>query len=122
MCGRKEVIADVLVDTGAQVSLVQNGLFPDLCLKSSDRPVRLKVANRGIMGGRAREAELGLEFGEHDRLDRPDQAKRLMLHGKFYDADLSDGDIIMGYDFMVSNSARALPHRATLIAEANERL
>ena len=28
-CGEKEVIADVLVDTGAQVSLVRNGLFPD---------------------------------------------------------------------------------------------
>ena len=66
MCGRKEVIADVLVDTRAQVSLVLNGLFPDTCLKSSDGPVRLKVANGGIMGGGAPEAELGLEFGEHD--------------------------------------------------------
>ena len=28
----------------------------------------------------------------------------------------------MGYDFMVSNSAGALPHRATFIREANERL
>ena len=53
MCGRKEVIADVLVDTGAQVSLVRNGLFPDTCLKSSARPVRLKVANGGSMGGGA---------------------------------------------------------------------
>ena len=50
MCGRKEVIADVLVHTGAQVSLVRNGLFPDTCLKSSDRPVRLKAGNGGIMG------------------------------------------------------------------------
>ena len=56
MCGQKEVITDVLVYTGAQVSLVQNGLFPDTCLKSSDRPLRLKVTNGGIMGGRAREA------------------------------------------------------------------
>ena len=45
-----------------------------------------------------------------------------MLQGKFYEANLPDSDIIMGYDFMVSNSARALPHRATLIREANERL
>ena len=68
MCGRKEVIADVLVDTGAQVSLVRDGLFPDTCLKSSDRPVRLKVANGEIMGRGARDPELGLEFREHDRL------------------------------------------------------
>ena len=122
MCGRKEVIVDVLMDTGAQVSLVRNGLFPDTRLKSSDQPVRLKVANGGIMVGGAREAELGLEFREHDGLDRPDQAKHLMLHGKLYEADLSDWDIIMGYHFMVSNPARALPHRATLIRETNERL
>ena len=59
---------------------------------------------------------------EHDRWYRPDQAKRLMLHGKFNEADLSDPDTIMGSDFMVSNSGGALPHRATLISEANERL
>ena len=69
MCHEEEVVVDVLVDTGAQVSFVRNGLFPDTCLKSSDRPVRLKVANGGIMGVGAREAELGLEVWEHDRLD-----------------------------------------------------
>ena len=51
MCGPKEVVADVLVDNGAQVSFVQNGLFPDTCFMSSNRPVRLKVANGVIMGG-----------------------------------------------------------------------
>ena len=44
-----------------------------------------------------------------------------MLYAKFYEADLSDGDVTVGYEFMVSNSARAWPHRATLIPEANER-
>ena len=101
MGGRKEVIADVLVDTGAQVSLVRKGLFPDTCLQSSDRPVRLKVANGGIIGGGAREAELCREAWKQDGLDRSDQAKRLMRHGRFYDADLSDWAIIINYDFMV---------------------
>ena len=122
MCGQKEVITDDLVDTGDRVSLVRNGLFPDACLKSSDRPVCLKVSNGRIMGGAAREAEQGLEFGGYDRLDRPGRAERLMLHGKFYEADLSESDIIMGYDFMVSNSAGALPHLATLLHEAQERI
>ena len=45
-----------------------------------------------------------------------------MLHAKFYEADLSDWDIIMGYDFMVSNSVGALPHRAALIREASQGL
>ena len=45
-----------------------------------------------------------------------------MLNGTFYEANLSHWDIITGYDFMVSNSAGALPHRPTLTREANERL
>ena len=120
MYGRKEVVADVLVDTRAQVSLVRFGLIPGTCLKSSDRPLRPKVANGGIMREGAREAKLGLECWEHDRLDQPDQAKRLTLHAKFYQANLSDWDIIMGYDFLVSYSAGALPHCATLLHEANK--
>ena len=122
MCEMKEVVADVLVDTGARVRWVRNALFRDTCLKSGDQPVRLKVANGRIMAGGAREAALGVEFWEHDRLDGPEQAKRFMLHGTFYEADLSDWDIIMGYDFLVSNSAGTLPHPATLMGEANERL
>ena len=45
-----------------------------------------------------------------------------MLHGKPYEADLSHWDIIMAYDPMVSNAAGAMPHGATLVPEANERL
>ena len=82
----------------------------------------LNVASGEIMGGGSREAELGLELWEPDGLDRPDQAKCLMLQGKFYEANLPDRDIIMGYNFMVSNSAGALPHHATLIPDANQRL
>ena len=116
------MVADVLVHTSTQVSLVPKGLFPDICLRDSDQPVRLNVANGKIRCGGSREAELGLELWEHDRLDRPGQAKRLMLQGRFYEADLPDLDIIMGYNFMVSNSAGGLPQCATLIREVNESL
>ena len=121
-CGKKEVIADVLVDTGAKVSLVRKGLFSEEFLKPSRRPVRLKVANGEIMGGGTHEATIGMEFSEHDRLNRPDLAKRIVVSGNFYAADISDWDIIMGYDFMVSNAIGALPHRATLVREDKERL
>ena len=43
-CGREEKVVDVLVDTGAQVSLVRRGLFKEELLQPSRRPVRLKVA------------------------------------------------------------------------------
>ena len=55
LCGEVEKIFDVLVDTGAQVSLVKAGLLPPECLTNSRRPVRLKVANGQYMvGGRGK--------------------------------------------------------------------
>ena len=71
------------------------------------------------MGAMAREAKLGVDFGEHDRLDRPDQAKHLMLNGKDDVADPSDCDVIIGYDLVVNDSAGALPHCPILILYGN---
>ena len=42
-CEQEELVVDVLVDTGAQVSLVRRGLFKEESLQPSRRPVRLKV-------------------------------------------------------------------------------
>ena len=47
LCAWREVVADVLVDIGAQVSPLGRGLFPDACPKDSDQPVRPKIANVG---------------------------------------------------------------------------
>ena len=51
-CGQEELVVDVLVGTGAQVSLVRRRLFKEESLQPSCRPVRLKVANGEIMGGK----------------------------------------------------------------------
>ena len=82
----------------------------------------LKVANGKMMCGRTREASIGIEFGEHDRFNRPDLSKQIGLSGNSYASNISDWDIIMGYDFRVSNAIGALPHRATLVGEDKERL
>ena len=119
-CGQEELVVDVLVDTGAQVTLVRRGLFEEESLQPSRRPVRLKVANGEIMGGGTHEATISMEFWEHERLNRPDLAKRSTLSGNFYVADITDWDMIMGYDFMVANAIGALPHRATLVREDDE--
>ena len=121
-CGQEELVVDVLVDAGAQVSLVRRGLFKEESLQPSRRPVRLKGANGEIMGDGTHEATISMEFWEHERLDRPDLAKRSTLSGNFYVADITDWDMIMGYDFMVVNAIGALPHHATLVREDNEGL
>ena len=72
------------------------------------------------MGGGTDEATINMEFWEHERLNRPDLAKRSTLSGNFYVADITDRDMIMGYDFMVRNAIGALSHRATLVREDEE--
>ena len=49
LCGEVEKVFNVLVDTGAQVSLVKAHLLPPECLTDSRKPVRLKVANGQYM-------------------------------------------------------------------------
>ena len=61
-CGQEELVVDVLVDTGVQVSLVRRGLFKEESLQPSRRPVRPKVANGEIMGGGTHEATISIEF------------------------------------------------------------
>ena len=121
-CGREELVVDVLVHTGAQVSLVRRGLFKEESLQPSRGPVRVKVANGEIMGGGTHVATISMEFWEHERLIWPDVAKRSTQSGNFYVADITDPDMIIGYDFIVSNAIGALPHRATLVREDDERL
>ena len=116
-CGQEELVVDVLVDTGAQVSLVWRGLFKEESLQPSRRPVRLQVANGEVMGGGTSEATISMEFWEHARSNRPDLAKRSTVSGNFYVADITDWGMIMGYDFMVGNAIGALPDGATLVRE-----
>ena len=84
------------------------------------RPVHLKVANGEILGEGLHEATISMEFWEHERFNRPDLAKRSTLSENFYVADITDWDMIMGYDFIVGNTIGALPHCATLVREDNE--
>ena len=68
------------------------------------------------------EPPIGMEPWEHDRLNGPDLSKRIVLSGNLDASDFSHWDIIMGYDFMLSNAIVALPHHATLVREDKERL
>ena len=112
LCGEVEKVFDVLVDTGAEVSLVKAGLLPPECLTDSRKPVRLKVANGQNMVGGTKEAAIGLQFVNHRELSRPDLGKEILLQGRFYEAEMH-WDMIVGYDFMMETDSGVLPAQAS---------
>ena len=121
LCGEVEKVFDVLVDTGAQVSLVKAGLLPPECLTDSRKPVRLKVANGQYMVGGTKEAAIGLQFVNHRELSRPDLGKEILLHGRFYEAEM-DWDMIVGYDFMMETDSSVLPAQASMTLYQDDQL
>ena len=107
--GKNGVMTDVLVDTGAQVSVVQQGVCPEECVGADAQPVRLQGAIGKTMGGGTQQAKISVEIWEHDCLNRPDLAKGLSLSGNFDTADITHGDLIISYDFIVIHAIGALP-------------
>ena len=121
LCGEVEKVFDVLVDTGAQVSLVKAGLLPPECLTDSRKPVRLKVANGQYMVGGTKEAAIGLQFVNHRELSHPDLGKEILLQGRFYEAEM-DWDMIVGYDFMMETDSGVLLAQASMTLYQDDQL
>ena len=121
LCGEVEKVFDVLVDTGAQVSLVKAGLLPPECLTDSRKPVRLKVGNGQYRVGGTKEAAIGLQFVNHRELSRPDLGKEILLQGRFYEAAM-DWDMIVGYDFMMEADSGVLPAQASITLYQDDQL
>ena len=121
LCGEVEKVFDVLVDTGAQVSLVKAGLLPPECLTDSRRPVVLKVGNGQYMVGGTKEAAIGLQFVNHRELSCPDLVKEILLQGRFYEAGM-DSDMVVGYDFMMETDSGVLPAQASITLYRDDQL
>ena len=121
LCGEAEKVFHVLVDTGAQVSLVRAGLLPPECLTDSRKPVRLKVANGQYMVGGTREAAIGPRFVNHRELSCPDLGKEILLQRRFYEAQV-DLDRIVGYDFMMETDSGVLPVQASMTLYQDDQL
>ena len=109
LCGEVEKVLDVLVDTGAQVSLVKAGQgWP-------------RVANGQYMVGGTKEAAIRLQFVKHRELSRPDLGKEIPLQGRFYEAEM-DWDMIVGYDFMMETDSGVLPAQASMTLYQDDQL
>ena len=121
LCGEVEKVFDVLVDTGAQVSLVKAGLLPPERLTDSRKPVRLKVANGQYMVGGTREAAIGLQFVNQRELSCPDLGKEILPQGRFYEAQM-DSDMIVGFNFMMETDSGVLPAQASTTLYQDDQL
>ena len=58
------------------------------------------------MVGGTKEAAIGLQFVNHRELSRPDLGKEILLHGRFYEAEMDD--------FMMGTDSGVLPAQASL--------
>ena len=112
-CGGVERFLSVLVDSGAQVSVMNTGLIPASCIKRSANPVCLKVANGQYMGAGRTEVHLETEFLNHEEMSRPDKRKRINLGGTCDEADM-DWDIMVGSDFMAATDTGVLPVQGSM--------
>ena len=121
LCGEVEKVFDVLVETGAQVSLVKAGLLLPECLTDSRKRVRLKVANGQYMVEGTKEAAIGLQFVNHRELSCPDLGKEILLQGRFYEAEM-DWDMIVWYDFMMETDSGVLPAQASMTLYQDDQL
>ena len=115
-------IFEILADTRAQVSLVRRGLLSSRFLRRSAAPVTLRKANGEIMEGALDEARISVEFVRHEQLSRPDLGLKQRIKGLFYETDLPDWDMIMGFDFFDIAHAGVLPHRRTVLVEEADNL
>ena len=113
LCGEAEEVFSVLVDTGAQFSMVQAGLLLPECLTTSKRPVKLKVANGEYMVGCTKEAQIALQFVNHRELSSPDLGKEILLKGTFFETQM-DWDMINGYNFMMETDSGVLLVQASI--------
>ena len=113
LCREVAWVFNVLIDGGAQVSLVEVGLLPPESLTAIQRPVRLKVANCQYMVGGMKEADIALQFMNHHELRRLTLGKRILLKRKFYEAQMK-WDMIVGYKFMMETDSGVLPGQASM--------
>ena len=79
------------------------------------------MANGQYMVGGTKEAAIGLQLVNHRELSRPDLGKEILLHGRFYEAEM-DWDMIVGYDFMMETDSGVLPAQASMTLYQDDQL
>ena len=104
----------VLIDTGAQVSLIRRGIIPSEMFRKSPKPVRLVAAGKQVMHGGDREVELHLQF--EGVFEGTDEKTKLFSPSTFYEADIAD-DLIVSYTWLGQRGFEVIPRRHGIVCE-----
>ena len=96
----------VLVDTGAQVSLVRRGLFPPEVTRDSEKTIRLLTAGKQPLQGGTREVPVDLIFKAIS--EDTGESVELKAPSVLYEADITD-DVIVSYTWLGERELEVVP-------------
>lgn len=105
---------NVLIDTGAEVSLIKSGLFPDQFFQPAQTPVNLVAANGTPLEGGRR--DIVLHFNLRKVQNGVEQAKPATCQVVFHEADIQV-DAIIGYPWLYFCKVGIFPHHNALAVE-----
>ena len=106
----------VLVDTGAQINLVRDGLFS---MKDVRKRLQFASADGSAMRGGDKVQTLSLDLHPpkaQEELPPSDQTGSFLLKDRFWNADIR-ADIILSYPSLLKHNLGVLPHRGCLVRE-----
>ena len=101
-----------LIDTGAQVSIVRQGLLPDECFRAARKPLLLKTASGELLPGGQRVASLLMEIDAETDKGCPVKTPwktNITVH----DGDVG-ADMIIGYPWLMRQRLDIQPWRNAL--------
>ena len=108
----------VLVDTGAEVSIVRRGLFSVDAEEPARVPVALETVSGERMGGGDHTIRLTLCLYATDCGENRVGYQHKM-EDDFYLGDIEE-DVILSYEFMERNKIAVVPHRGCMLLEHEE--
>jgi hypothetical protein len=104
----------VLVDTGAQISLIRTGLIPDELFETAGKPVHLMTASQQPLRGGKRIVKLELIFSGF--CEKSGEAVTVKAPCHLFEADISD-DVIVSYTWLGERGIDVSPRRHGILCQ-----
>ena len=108
--GRRQVM-DMLVDTGAEASLIRKGLVSSELFSEAEQKLCLVTASGQRLPGGDRIVNLGMEF--YQLVGGRELEEVARLEGEFYEADIKV-DAIISFPWLLHNRIGIFPHLGAL--------